>query len=1198
MSAPSTVDSSDALSSLQAHLGTFDRETLHRGQAYFRSGRVGAVVRFDDQTVTAEVRGSRLYRVELRRPDTDWQNSCTCPVARDCKHVAALGAHWLGKLAAIKRAAPPVFRPAGTTVGTAWERGAFRTQWEPVLAKANGRPLTSDEGAFLTKLSQLFHNFQVSGRISSVDIGRLGLATNESRRAPYEAAYAGWLPEPPSDPLDLWHCIAYDIETSGLAVPPFMRSISDTSVVRDFLQNRQRGESIKRWNDRFDRLLATPSTPPPVLGGVVLPPGFELRLSLAPGKWSLETRTRSEAPWKPAPKALLDRITRDPAGGLTTLDASPAVFAFLAVCHEHHRRTYSFALNPGTQGSRELLHRLLSHRLARTLVVGFNGEPLVFSDAPLAWEIQRSANSAQDYEIALRLPDGQPFPPAALHLPGRPDLYLHGSIVYQGPPALDGASATAAIVPSEVIERPEVLRTLRQFRAKLPAEIEARFVTVPLHARITCALEVDASDNEILTLHLAASAKRPPIERSWLPGGWSGGSKPSAETAEPDRELYTFDFSNADEAAGRLDELGVAFDSHLQCWTRKVTKTFPDEFIEWREALPAGTEVIANGELASLLSAPVRARIEFAVDETAAHRDWFDLALALKPEDSTLTREEIALLLKARGKLVRLPGKGWRRLNVELDGPPAAALEAAGFDVATIGEAALSGERHRFHALQLAQTAVVDLLPESQAGALRSRVQELSRPQAPAIPEGLKADLRPYQREGFEFLAFLSINGLGGVLADDMGLGKTLQALTWLLWLAGRQPKGEPLRTLVVCPKSVVGNWDAETARFAPTLGVVRFTPGRTVKELSGHPGQPMIVVANYTQLRLNAEFFRKQAWHAVILDEAQFIKNPASKVAQLARELPGQHRLVLTGTPIENRLLDLWSLFAFALPGLLGSQAAFKRHYSQDNPLALARLRTRVRHFLLRRTKKQVAADLPPRTEEDIVIELEGEQDRLYQAELKRARAQLLRVETPRQLDKARFNILASLMRLRQICCHPALIDDAHRDAPSAKLEELLERVEELRDEGHQVLVFSQFVEMLHIIRDRMTAVGIEHLLLTGQTDNREEIIAQFQADRSKTVFLLSLKAAGFGLNLTAASYVILYDPWWNPAVEAQAIDRAHRIGQSAPVNAYRFIARGTVEEKIRALQRDKAALANAVVQEDSLASVLDLETLKHVLS
>jgi SNF2 family DNA or RNA helicase len=216
----------------------------------------------------------------------------------------------------------------------------------------------------------------------------------------------------------------------------------------------------------------------------------------------------------------------------------------------------------------------------------------------------------------------------------------------------------------------------------------------------------------------------------------------------------------------------------------------------------------------------------------------------------------------------------------------------------------------------------------------------------------------------------------------------------------------------------------------------------------------------------------------------------------------------------------------------------------------------------------------------------------------LKRARAMLLQVATPREFDQSRFNILASLLRLRQICCHPALIDPAHREAPSAKLDELLERLEELRAEGHQVLVFSQFVEMLELIRERVAAAGIGHLMLTGQTENRTELITRFQADRQHTVFLLSLKAAGFGLNLTAASYVILYDPWWNPAVEAQAIDRTHRIGQTAPVNAYRYIARGTVEEKIRALQRDKASLARSIVQEESLAGVLDLESLRQILA
>jgi SNF2 family DNA or RNA helicase len=358
------------------------------------------------------------------------------------------------------------------------------------------------------------------------------------------------------------------------------------------------------------------------------------------------------------------------------------------------------------------------------------------------------------------------------------------------------------------------------------------------------------------------------------------------------------------------------------------------------------------------------------------------------------------------------------------------------------------------------------------------------------------------------------------------------------------------------------------------------------------------LLIANYAQLRINADWFKAQTWDAVVLDEGQFIKNPGSQVATVARSLSCRHRLILTGTPIENRLTDLWSLFAFAQPGLLGGQTAFRRHYQETNPEALARLHRRVQHFLLRRTKAEAAPDLPPRTEDDLVVELEGAQRTLYDAELKRARAQLMGVDTNTALAAVRFNVLTSLLRLRQICCHPGLMDPAHRNLPSAKLDALLERLEELRDEGHQVLVFSQFVEMLEMIKVRLAAIGIGHLLLTGQTENRAELVDEFQRDRTKTVFLLSLKAAGFGLNLTAASYVILYDPWWNPAVEAQAIDRTHRIGQTQPVVAYRLLAEGTVEEKIRALQREKAALAAAVVHEDSLANVLDLDSLRRILA
>lgn len=1194
MSDQSTVDSPDAVRSLEGFLLAIDHTTRSRGTRYQRNGRVVRLVRSNDHSLAALVQGGQLYHVTLSRHEGSWYGTCSCPMAEDCKHVVATALAWreqlLGQGVAGGASVPPgAFAPKPT----------FRQQWEPILADKLGRPLTPDEGAFLGRLSHLFHNLQQSGALWAHELAQLGFATNESRQGHYHRAFQGWWQTAPADPLALWQYIAYDLESSGAAVPPFMRPITDTSLVRRDVEARHRREVVARWGSRFSQMAAADHSPQPARAGAEREPrSLDLRLVINPSQWSLETRDRPEAPWKTMTRTQLDHLTRENSLVLADIEASPAVYAFIALCQEHRRRHYAVELKPdGYGGGRELLHRLLLRRLTRSLVVDPAGQPLVFSPDRLTWQLAPAAGGDRDYEIFLCLPDGSRLPPAALYLPGQPDLYLHQNTVYHGPPALDGNSATGAVVPAEALEEPTTLGFLQRHGTKLLPEIEARCVHVAMHARIECSLVEDGGSLEALALKLFAVSEVPRVQRVWTQFGWNAAPAVRRDDASVDpQKIYSFDLAGPAKAAASLAELKVYYDDLGRYWTRRLTKAFPEEFLAWRAALGSQVEVVATGELASLLGGPVRARVDFELLETKAHHDWFDLALALKPEDSTLTADEIALLLKARGKLVRIPGKGWRRLAVEIEENTAEALTAAGFDPASLAESALAGEKHRLHALQLAQSTLADHLPERQAAELRRRAQALTRADLPAVPEGLQADLRPYQLEGYHFLVFLAENRLGGILADDMGLGKTVQTLAWLLWLASRRPADDPLQALVVCPKSVMGTWETEAAKFAPGLATVRFQPAMAG---AGRAAVGMhLVIANYAQLRHQAEHFTGQAWHAVILDEGQFIKTPTSKVAQIARELPGPHRLVLTGTPIENRLLDLWSLFAFALPGLLGTQAAFKRQHDQDDALALARLRARVRHFLLRRTKAQVAADLPPRTEEDVVVELEGEQAKLYQAELKRARAQLLKVGTLRDLDRMRFNILASLLRLRQICCHPGLVDAAHDAAPSAKLDALLDRLIELRDEGHQVLVFSQFVQMLERIREKLVAAEIGHLLLTGQTEDRDALVQQFQSDKRQTVFLLSLKAAGFGLNLTAASYAILYDPWWNPAVEAQAIDRTHRIGQTMPVTAYRLLARGTVEEKIRALQREKAALAGAIVQEESLASVLDLESLRQILA
>jgi SNF2 family DNA or RNA helicase len=413
----------------------------------------------------------------------------------------------------------------------------------------------------------------------------------------------------------------------------------------------------------------------------------------------------------------------------------------------------------------------------------------------------------------------------------------------------------------------------------------------------------------------------------------------------------------------------------------------------------------------------------------------------------------------------------------------------------------------------------------------------------------------------------------------------------------------------------VQDNWRAEVGRFYASLRVrmwsrdeagqlddpVPVETGRKSRQKKSVKAAPLsydILIINYTQLRLHEEALVSRPWSVVILDEAQYIKNPSSHTTKVACALVADFRLALSGTPIENRLLDLWSIMNFAMPGVLGSRAAFGRIFNgKDDPLARRRLSARVRPFVLRRTKKEVASDLPDRIEEEIVCEMEGSQASLYRAEVKRARAMLLKVRTSAQLDKLRFHILTSLLRLRQMCCHPVLVGAGKPGDVSAKLLALMELLEPLMEEGHKVLVFSQFVEMLELIRTEVVAREWPHFLLTGQTEDRGAMVDSFQRAEGASIFLISLKAGGSGLNLTAASYVVLFDPWWNPAVENQAIDRTHRIGQVNKVIAYRLLVRDTIEEKIRQLQKQKSDLATDVLGEEGFAKALTIDDFRFLL-
>ncbi len=475
---------------------------------------------------------------------------------------------------------------------------------------------------------------------------------------------------------------------------------------------------------------------------------------------------------------------------------------------------------------------------------------------------------------------------------------------------------------------------------------------------------------------------------------------------------------------------------------------------------------------------------------------------------------------------------------------------------------------------------------------LRARLRSFASVTPVAEPEHFVGELRPYQRHGLGWLCFLRDFRLGGCLADDMGLGKTVQVLAHL---AGEYLRGRSHRrrrgarpTLLVAPRSVLSNWLAEAARFVPQLRVLDFSgPDRwqttTPAQLAGFD----LVLTTYALLRVDAVKFdeHEMRFHYAILDESQVAKNADSQTSKAARLLRAEHRLALTGTPVENHLGELWSLFEFLNPGMLGRLPAFRGLFGGDmTTAAMAEHRDSVqralRPVLLRRTKAQVLTDLPEKVEQTLWCELEPAQRRRYDQLRDHYRVQLLEGSGSGALGSdQRFVVLEALLRLRQAACHEGLLDPTLRAATSAKLEELLPRLEQLAAEGHRALVFSQFTAFLDLVEAELVQRGIAFERLDGSTRNRAARVQRFQEDASCTVFLISLKAGGFGLNLTAADYVFVLDPWWNPAAEMQAIDRAHRIGQKRTVHAYRLVCRNTVEERVLELQAEKKALCEAIL-------------------
>lgn len=563
--------------------------------------------------------------------------------------------------------------------------------------------------------------------------------------------------------------------------------------------------------------------------------------------------------------------------------------------------------------------------------------------------------------------------------------------------------------------------------------------------------------------------------------------------------------------------------------------------------------------------------------------DWLSVKIGYESEGVGVSRDELERCLREGRKFVKLDDNSYAMIDTEkvqaMIDREIELLAAAGKN----GKLPLSQAGRVQELLQQTDDSNVS----ANAKTLFKKLASIDEIKKTRKPRGLKATLRPYQEQGLSWLRFIHDLGSGGVLADDMGLGKTIQTIALLLSIKAEK-KTQPLRSLIVAPTSVVTNWVRELERFGPSLSVALWH-GAGRKEQKNELNQVNVVITSYALLRRDIDLLKKLRLDYAILDEAQNIKNPMSATAQAAKELKAGHRLALTGTPIENRLSEIWSIFEFVSPGLLGPLAKFEERFAkpidQGDSKQAARLRATIHPFILRRTKMEVAKDLPPKIEVDKIVDLMPDQKAIYVQVLREVRAQVMGEVERVGVAKSQLHILAGLTKLRQAACDARLLglprEFSHDD--SGKLSALRELVDEVESGGHKVLVFSQFVSMLKLMAAALDEDKIRYEYLDGSTIDRQERIERFQEDPTISVFLISLKAGGSGLNLTAADTVIHFDPWWNPAVEDQASDRAHRIGQKKVVTVYRLIAGGTIEEKILQLKQKKKDLVESVLSEDA---------------
>ena len=647
---------------------------------------------------------------------------------------------------------------------------------------------------------------------------------------------------------------------------------------------------------------------------------------------------------------------------------------------------------------------------------------------------------------------------------------------------------------------------------------------------------------------------------------------------------------------GALVRIGRQAEVEAECWTALGTasyglkrtstpgmfllrsKTHPFDFLlrNVPQLTAAGYEIYGEEELKLARVNRNRPTISFNINSGI---DWFDVKAVVNFGEIEVSLTEIRRAVRKRERFVKLADGTVGEIPPEW-------IERYRHLFA-LGEETEKGLRVAHHHLTLLDQLLADderARTDKEFERRRQHLRNFDGIKSQKLPKNFVGELRPYQQAGFDWLHFLREYEFGGCLADDMGTGKTI---TTLAFLQSLKERGLSKRaSLLVMPRSLVFNWEREAARFTPRLRLLNHATAERSTDISDFDDYD-VVLTTYGVLLRDIEMLMHYEFNYLILDEAQAIKNPLAETAKAARLLRGQHRLTLTGTPVENNTLELWSQFAFLNPGLLGNADYFREEFAtpierKGDESAAQFLRKMVYPFILRRTKDQVAADLPPRTERQMLCDMEPAQRKLYDQKRDYYRALLLKLIEKDGINNARFKVLEGLLRLRQICNHPRLVEKSFK-GDSAKFELLMETLATLHAEGHKALIFSQFVQMLKLVQAELKKRRVPFAYLDGQTKDRQERVDAFQNDPDIPFFLISLKAGGVGLNLTSADYVIHIDPWWNPAVEMQATDRTHRIGQDKPVFVYKMIVRDSVEEKIIQLQERKRALVTQLIATES---------------